>query len=65
MKRLGRILLFFTPLFFLAPALTVAQKVEVKVIKLSQGNNSITIYMYPVNNGSTGILAGAEERRRE
>jgi hypothetical protein len=55
MKRLRRLLLFFATLFFLAPALAVAQKVEVKVIKLTQGADSITVYMYPVGNGSRGF----------
>jgi hypothetical protein len=51
MRLLLRVL---APLFFLAPALPVTRKVEVKVIKLVQGDDSITVFMYPVDNGQFG-----------
>jgi hypothetical protein len=50
MKFPRRLLLFSAPLLFLTRVLT-AQKVEVKVIKLTQGADSITVYLYPINKG--------------
>ena len=44
----------FVTLLLLAPALATAEKVQVKVIKLSQGNETITVYFYP-NPASNGV----------